>query len=215
MQKLALLLRRDKLAMIPDLEWELKRRNSTLHAQTQRLTQEGYIVILSESNDHKTLNFTDEGRVWVKVITTRVLDEVPARELQEILETDGFDGDGSADYVDTYDRLLPITEEFGVYAVCGDSMISDGILAGDRIHLELGVHLDEPEKREKALVTVGENFKCTFKRIHHNREKSMVTRSSSNSAHPDRMIASSDVRVVAPYYGLIRVEDNRDCKEHK
>ena len=209
MRRIARLARRAKPITIPDLEWELKRRNQTLHAQTQRLEEEGYIEIIGAPHERKELRFTELGREWVRVMGARVFGEVTAGEPRECLESDGRDASWEEVFHDSYDDVLPPTEEFGKFVVSSDSMIGDGILPGDWVHVELGVRLGDLDDGEKAVVMVGEDFKSTLKHIHYDRESAMVTLRASNPAYPDRTVPAHEVRVVGAYYGRVHVEPKR------
>ena len=214
-RKIAQLSRRDKPITIPDLEWELNRGNSTLHAQTLRLAEEGHLDILGAPSEKKRLELTEQGRHWAHEMGARVLGEVPAGELRQVLDCDGRDGNGEPLYLETYDDLLPPTEEFASFLVCGDSMIGDGILPGDRVHLQLDVRLGELEQGEIAVVMIGEDCKSTLKHVFYDRENCTVTLRASNAAYPDRTVDSDQVRVVGAFYGVARVSDRRNRRGRK
>lgn len=212
---LARLLRRDKPVTIPDLEWELKRSNQILHVQTKRLEEEGYLDILGARDERKRLELTEQGRHLAREMSARVLGEVPAGDLRQVLECDGRDGNGEPLYLETYDEMLPPTEEFASFLVHGDSMIGDGILPGDRVHLELGVRLGELEQGEIAVVCVGDDYESTLKHVFYDRDKGTVTLRASNASHPDRVLKCEEVHVTGAYYGIARVVDKRNRRRRK
>ena len=215
MRILSRLSRRDKPVTIPDLEWELKRSNQILHVQTRRLEEEGYLHILGAPAEKKRLELTEQGRHWAREMSARVLGEVPAGEIRQVLDGDGRDGYGEPLYLETYDELLPPTEEFASFVVRGDSMVGDGILPGDHVHLQVGVRLGELEHDEIAVVMIGEDCKSTLKHIRYDREAHTVTLHASNPAYPDRTVPSDQVRVVGAYYGVARVSDKRNRRGRK
>ena len=215
MRTLSRLSRRDKPVTIPDLEWELKRSNQILHVQTRRLEEEGHLEVLGAPSEKKRLELTEQGRHWARAMSARVLGEVAAGELREVLDCDGRDGNGEPLFLETYDDLLPPTEDFASFLVQGDSMIGDCIMPGDRVHLQLDVRLGELEQGEIAVVCVGEDYRGTLKHIHYDRENGTVTLKASNPAYPDRVVNSTDVRVAGAYYGIARVSDVRNRRGRK
>lgn len=202
---LASLERRGKAVLVRDLQMELKRSAQILHVQLGKLEDEDYIHLGAEYNQPKRPSLTEKGRQAATRMGARVLGTVPAGLLRAVSDCDGIDGEGAPIFRETWDDILPPTEDFSVLVVRGDSMIGDCIAEGDEVQLQRGVKLHELEDGEIAAVMVGEDYEATLKHVHFDADAREVTLRASNPRYDDIVAPAKDVRVVGALYGVVRL----------
>jgi SOS-response transcriptional repressor LexA len=201
--------RRGKSALTRDLEMELKRSNQLLQVQLAQLEEAGFISLDGGYRQSKRIELTDQGRAVARTLGARVLGTVPAGLLRSVPEGEGYDGEGAPLFLDTWDDLLPPTEDFSVLLVKGDSMIGDCIQDGDEVQLVRDVKLGELDWDEIAAVMVGDDYEATLKHVQYDAAAGTVRLRASNPKYDPIDVAAKEVRVVGAFYAIVRVSPSR------
>ena len=121
-----------------------------------------------------------------------VLGNIPAGPLQEALET-------AEEHADSTSELLPSKPGDFLLRVQGDSMIGDGILAGDLVLLRPNIALHQGEI---AAVQVGGD--ATLKHFFQEPSSSRIILRASNPNYADIDVPAEEVSIVGAFRGLIR-----------
>jgi SOS-response transcriptional repressor LexA len=205
--------RQGKTPLTRDLEMELKRSNQLLQVQLARLAEVGILAIDGGFRQPKQIRLTGEGHEVAKAMGAPILGTIPAGLLRAVPETDGRDLEGAPMFRDSWDEVLPPTEDFGVLIVKGDSMIGDFIMEGDQVQLEMGVKLTELEPGEIAAVMVGEDYEATLKHVEYDRETQMVTLRASNLKYQPIVVPAAQVHIVGAMFGIVRLAGTRRSRK--
>ncbi|HVF85587.1 MAG TPA: transcriptional repressor LexA, partial [Abditibacteriaceae bacterium] len=108
-------------------------------------------------------------------------------------------------FVDSVDLLLPFQADDFLLQVDGDSMIGDGILAGDRVLMRPNV---APQNGEIVAVHVGEDYCATLKHIFFQPESEMVELRASNEKYEPILVRGDEVKIAGVFRGLVRTMES-------
>lgn len=187
--------RLDRPAFVPDLVEELGLAGeSSLTPTLKILERKGIIEILGGGRQraYRLVRLTARGRHRMGLGVLPLLGAIPAGRLKEALEQ-------PAEYLEVADLLPARAGDFLLRAE-GDSMVGDGIHHGDLVLLRPEVDL---RPGEIAAAYVGEDYRCTLKHVH--LEKEQVRLRASNPVYDDLLIPHDEWRGVAGVYrGLVR-----------
>ena len=197
--------RRGRNPLMRDLMDELKASHSTITSQLERLVEEGYVWLEGAKGQTKIVHLTDLGQRAARFCGARILGEIPAGHLRAVPETDGCDMEGAPLFRESWDEMLPCTEQFGTLFVKGDSMIGDGIFDGDEVHLRCGRKIWDLEQGEIAAVCVGDDYEATPKHVFFDDKTQTVTLRASNPLYRDIVVPVSQVKLVGTWRGIVRL----------
>jgi repressor LexA len=165
---------------------------SSLTPTLQRLQNMGLVQIQGGVRGKpRVISLTPQGKAACG-LGLPVLGSIPAGPLREAL-------DSAEEYADSASELLPSKPGDFLLRVTGDSMIGDGILAGDLVLLRPNVALHQGEI---AAVQVGGD--ATLKHFFQEPASSQIILRSSNPNYADIEVPVEDVSIVGAFRGLIR-----------
>lgn len=165
---------------------------SSLTPTLHRLQDMGLVQIQGGTRGKpRVITLTHQGKA-ASGFGLPVLGSIPAGPLREALAH-------AEDFAENAGDLLPSKPGDFLLRVRGDSMIGDGILAGDLVLLRPEVALHQGEI---AAVQVGGD--ATLKHFHQSPGSRRVILKASNPAYDDIEVPADDVQIVGAFRGLIR-----------
>lgn len=192
-------------ALVSGLVRELGLAGSSSLVPTLRIMERnGFIVIGGGgcTGRDQLVKLTPKGRYAVAEGGLPVLGSIRAGLLEEAI--------AEPETILEDHELLPYQPGDFLLRVRGDSMVGDGILAGDHVLLRPNVQVAQGEIA--AVMVGGEEGDCeaTLKHFHLEGEGGRTVRlKASNPAYADLVVPASDVKIAGVFRGLIRYANRR------
>ena len=201
---------------IAEVTRKLGRTASSVHDQVKRLQREGYIELVGESRNTRSLVPTSKGLQEAKIETGTAIVAMPVEAAHEFDAPAHSAACGVPSWADgtierpTIDKLFPgfKTGDEVVYAhgysMVDDANIENSIVDGDWVWVR---PCDEPGEGKRVYVeyqTSSGEHECAIKKFEYlDEETQMVFLTSTNPSYPDVAINADDVRRYCAVMGRV------------